>query len=85
MSSAGTMVIAPWTLRVWDAAAGQEIARISNQRGLVGAISPSGDVLATAEPGGEAERAVRIRIWKLPSAHVLPRCLQHGRAQRRIS
>jgi WD40 repeat protein len=66
MSSAGTMVIAPWTLRVWDAAAGQEIARISNQRGLVGAISPSGDVLATAEPGGEAEHAVRIRIWKLP-------------------
>lgn len=66
MSGTGTMVIAPWTLRVWDAAAGQEIARISNQRGLMGAVSPSGDVLATAEPSSEPEHSVRIRIWSLP-------------------
>jgi WD40 repeat protein len=66
MSGMGAMVIAPWTLRVWDAAAGQEIARISNQRGLVGAVSPSGDVLATAEPGSAPEQPVRIRIWSLP-------------------
>ena len=66
MSGMGTMVIAPWTVRVWDAAAGQEIARISNQRGLMGAVSPSGDVLATAEPSSEPEYSVRIRIWSLP-------------------
>jgi WD40 repeat protein len=66
MGGMGTMVIAPWILRVWDAAAGQEMARISNQRGLMGAVSPSGDVLATAEPGSEPEHSVRIRIWSLP-------------------
>jgi WD40 repeat protein len=73
MSGMGAMVIAPWTVRVWDAAAGQEIARISNQRGLMGVVSPSGDVLATAEPSSEPEHSVRIRIWSLPEhPHLAP-------------
>src|SRR5262249_46231108 len=66
MNGMGAMVIAPWTLRVWDAAAGQEIARISNQHGLAGTVSPLGDVLLTTEPSSDPDHAVHIRIWSLP-------------------